>query len=275
MQVCLGISVYSQFTLAIVSSLDAIQEAKQSRDFFFEDLVRFPNNSVRVIRESKGHRTDADVKPPASNIGRDVPPFIADAVAHFSAPLVSIQLAATSQSYVSGPSFDSKDLADLDIEYRHDDSGSQFHRFRSRVSLCCSLSSESSHSKLDVSLNASSGEGGGSGGGKGSPTVSRRRMASGGSFGAVPSLRATSTEHNVLLGKNRLAQAEDRTKPFDALLLDVLKPVLARAQRLHFTALADERTSLLRLIQPSYRYIDTEQQFCNRTKSSGTPTLSH
>lgn len=65
------------------------------------------------------------MKPASSNIGRDVPPFIADAVVHFSSSLVSIQLAATSQPYVVGSTFDSKELAtDLDIEYRAvDDSG--------------------------------------------------------------------------------------------------------------------------------------------------------
>lgn len=228
-------------------------------DALFDALVRFPSHSVQVERAPKDHRSPAHTRPD-NPTGRPTAPFIADAIAHFAAPTVAVRYSAP--SFVAGASFDpAAELRDCDIDYRADEP------------------SDGAGGETGVggagAGGGGAGAGAGAGGAKRSAASRAIEVAEGSSSGELArrsSSRAKgsftrdgSGAGGVTLGRSRQQTDEQRAVPFETLRLEHLKPVLSRAARTHLAALAEARVSLLRLVQPSFRWLDTEQYFCNRT----------
>jgi hypothetical protein len=237
---------------------------------------------LSVTRDAKGHWSVADVRPhslltPVPTL----PPLVANVLQHFAAPTVSLKRslrrfvpvaaradvlasltplaldamtpaatgAAAAAAAAAGPtilssssSHTTASLAGADSTPDDDADGPSL-----RVSAPARRPTATTAMTTELSVSGSSSPA------SGSPLMPRR--------GSNPA---------IVLGRGRQQAAADRgmLQPFDSLLLERLQAESPSEHAAFVDGLRAQRVSLLRLTQPSYRWIDPEDYLCRRKRTA-------
>ena len=207
---------------------EAVEQRRD--DELFEQLVRWPTETLEVVKSSKNHRSTAYTKPDNKS-NRQIAPFIEDSLAYFADKTRTILRRAN--NFEADAPLELSLLFDHDLEHR-DELLAEAEQSNE--------SATTTPTRADSPVQTR----------RGSSTRRRKDSGSSSSFGATPSRRASGENVLVMLGRGRQEAHESKDRPFATLLESHLKPVSTRQRGVHLAAIAERGLSLPRLAQPTF-----------------------